>query len=105
MTDEVKTFIDKLAQNDMLGAGDAFKDALRSKVGDALDTKRQDVAGSMFKAEPHSDPKPDVSGTGTFTQDGQVEPTGNNAVQEPAEPAQEVPNEAEPVDTGTTEVQ
>src|SRR6056300_924017 len=98
MTDEVKTFIDKLSQNDMIGAGDAFKDALRTKMGDALDTKRQDIASGMFKAEPHSDPKPEISGTGTFTRDGQVEPTGNNAVQEPA---QEVPNEVEPVDTGT----
>ena len=36
MSEEVKNFIDKMAQNDMVGAGDAFKDALRSKVGDAL---------------------------------------------------------------------
>ena len=76
MSEEVKQFIDKMAQNDMVGAGDAFKDALRSKVGDALDVKRQDTASALFKAEPHSDPKPEISGTGTFTQDGQVEPTG-----------------------------
>ena len=76
MSEEVKQFIDKMAQNDMVGAGDAFKDALRSKVGDALDVKRQDTASALFKAEPHSDPKPEISGTGTFTKDGQVEPTG-----------------------------
>ena len=70
MSEEVKNFIDKMAQNDMVGAGDAFKDALRSKVGDALDVKRQDTASAMFKAEPHSDPKPEIAGTGTFTQDG-----------------------------------
>jgi hypothetical protein len=40
MSEEVKNFIDKLAQNDMVGAGDAFKDALRSKVGDALEDKK-----------------------------------------------------------------
>ena len=79
MTEEVKNFIDKLAKNDMVGAGDAFKDALRSKVGDSLDKQRQYVAGTMFKAEPHSDPKPEISGTGTFTKDGQVEPTGASA--------------------------
>ena len=79
MTEEVKNFIDKLAKNDMVGAGDAFKDALRSKVGDSLDKQRQDVAGTMFKAEPHSDPKPEISGTGTFTPDGKIEPTGANA--------------------------
>ena len=47
MSEEVKNFIDKMAQNDMVGAGDAFKDALRAKVGDQLDVKRQDVAGNM----------------------------------------------------------
>ena len=86
MSEEVKNFIDKMAQNDMVGAGDAFKDALRSKVGDALDVKRQDTASAMFKAEPHSDPKPEISGTGTFTQDGQVEPTGANAQAQETQP-------------------
>ena len=76
MSEEVKDFIDKMAKNDMVGAGDAFKDALRSKMGDALDKQRQDIAGNMFKAQAHSDPKPEISGTGTFTKDGQVEPTG-----------------------------
>ena len=79
MSEEVKQFIDKMAKHDMVGAGDAFKDALRAKVGDQLDVKRQDVAGNMFQAQPHSDPKPEIAGTGTFTQDGQVEPTGANA--------------------------
>jgi len=99
MSEEVKSFIDKLAQNDMVGAGDAFKDALRAKVGDQLDAQRQDIAGTMFKVEPHSDPKPEIEGTGTFTQDGQVEPTGANAV----EP--EVSNEAEPVSAEQPDVQ
>ena len=65
MSEEVKNFIDKLAQNDMVGAGDAFKDALRSKVGDALETQRKELAGVLFQgqveAEPHSDPKPEVA--------------------------------------------
>ena len=79
MSEEVKDFIDKMAQNNMVGAGDAFKDALRSKMGDALDKQRQDIAGNMFKAQPHSDPKPEISGTGTFNKDGTIEPTGANA--------------------------
>ena len=79
MSEEVKDFIDKLAQNNMVGAGDAFKDALRAKMGDALDKQRQDIAGNMFKAQPHSDPKPEISGTGTFNKDGTIEPTGANA--------------------------
>ena len=55
----------------------------------------------MFKAEPHSDPKPEISGTGTFTQDGQVEPTG--AETQPETP--EVSNaESQPADTDATGV-
>ena len=100
MTEEVKNFIDKLAKNDMVGAGDAFKAALRSKVGDSLDKQRQDVAGTMFKAEPHSDPKPEISGTGTFTQDGQVEPTGKEAQVETQPETPEVSDaESQPVST------
>ena len=106
MSEEVKQFIDKMAQNDMVGAGDAFKDALRSKVGDALDVKRQDTAGAMFKAEPHSDPKPEIAGTGTFTQDGQVEPTGREAQVETQPETPEVSNaESQPVSTEPTDVQ
>ena len=103
MSEEVKQFIDKMAKNDMVGAGDAFKDALRAKVGDQLDVKRQDVAGNMFQAQPHSDPKPEIAGTGTFTQDGQVEPTGANAQEtQPETPevsdAESQPASAEPAD-------
>ena len=58
MSEEVKSFIDQIANGDNAAAGDAFKDALRMKVGDALDNHRKDVANSMFngQAEPHSDP-------------------------------------------------
>ena len=112
--DEVKSFIDKLAANDNVGAGDAFKDALRAKVGDQLDAKRQEVAGTLFKAEPHSDPKPEIAGTGTFEKDGSVTPTGKEAaadaqpeapVEEPAGQEQEVSNEAEPVSAEQPAVQ
>ena len=81
MSDEVKNFIDKIADGDNAAAGDAFKDALRMKVGDALDAHRQEVAGNMFngtiEAQPHSDPKPEVADPGTFNQDGSVAPTTN----------------------------
>ena len=103
MSEEVKSFIDKLAQNDMVGAGDAFKDALRAKVGDQLDAKRQEVASSLFKAEPHSDQKPEIAGTGTFTRDGEVEPTGANT--QIQEPTPEVNNEVEPVSGEQPDVQ
>ena len=65
-----------------------------------MDKQRQDVAGTMFKAEPHSDPKPEISGTGTFTQDGQVEPTGKEAQVETQPETPEVSDaESQPVST------
>ena len=79
MSEEVKDFIDKMAQNNMVGAGDAFKDALRAKMGDALDKQRQDIAGNMFKAQPHSDPKPEIADPGVFNADGSVSPTPTDA--------------------------
>ena len=81
MSEEVKNFIDKLADGDNADAGEAFKDALRAKVGDALDIRRKELAGSLFngknesgefEAEAHSDPKPDIADIGTFNQDGSV---------------------------------
>jgi len=79
MSEETKAFIDKLAAGDNAGAGDAFKDALRVKVGQTLDNHRKDMAGNMFnqanpipEAEAHSDPKPEIADPGTFTKDGQV---------------------------------
>ena len=104
MSEEVKQFIDKMAKNDMVGAGDAFKDALRAKVGDQLDVKRQDVAGNMFQAQPHSDPKPEIAGTGTFTQDGQVEPTGANAQETQPETPEVSDTESQPANTDATGV-
>ena len=79
MSEETKAFIDKLADGDNAGAGEAFKDALRSKVGSQLDQARKDMAGNLFngniEAEPHSDPKPEVADVGTFTKEGEVVPT------------------------------
>ena len=74
MSEEVKSFIDQIANGDNAAAGDAFKDALRMKVGDALDNHRKDVANSMFngQAEPNSDPKPVIADPGTFNADGSV---------------------------------
>ena len=41
---ETKDIIDALSDGDNLGAETAFKDTIASKVGDALETKRVDVA-------------------------------------------------------------
>ena len=79
MSEETKAFIDKLAAGDNAAAGDAFKDALRLKVGNQLDQARKDMAGNLFngnvEAEPHSYPKPEIADPGTFTKEGEVVPT------------------------------
>ena len=81
MSDEVKNFIDQIQAGNNADAGEAFKDALRAKVGSALDAHRQEVASNLFngtvEAEPHSDPKPVIADPGTFNQDGSVSPTLN----------------------------
>ena len=101
MSEEVKQFIDKMAKNDMVGAGDAFKDALRAKVADSLDKQRVDVAGKIFNGvEPmaHSDPKPVVTDpapeteTVMDTQGNEVQFTDNG--NEQPTPESEVPVEA-----------
>ena len=42
--ENVKDFVDSIASGDNLSAETHFKNALAKKVGDALETKRQDVA-------------------------------------------------------------
>ena len=79
INDNTKNFIDQLANGNSADAGEAFKDALRGKVADALDNARKDIAGNMFngtvEAQPHSDPKPVIADPGTFNPDGSVSPT------------------------------
>ena len=42
--DKVKDFVDSIASGDNLAAETHFNNALAAKVGDALETKRVDVA-------------------------------------------------------------
>jgi len=42
-------FVSALSDKNMMGAEDAFKNAMSSKVGDALEDKRKEVAGSFVK--------------------------------------------------------
>ena len=46
---ETKDIIDALSNGDNLGAEKAFKDTIASKVGDALETKRKEVAGTFVR--------------------------------------------------------
>jgi len=48
MSEEVKNFVDQLAAGDNAGAGEAFKDALRVKVGTTLDAHRKNTASNML---------------------------------------------------------
>ena len=85
MSENTKAFIDNLEAGNNADAGEAFKSALRDKMGNALDAKRQELAASLFhktgepEAEPHSDPKPEIADVGTFSQDGQVQVAGDPA--------------------------
>ena len=83
MSENVKNFIDNLEVGKNADAGEAFKSALRDKMGDALDARRKELSASLFnqkesgevEAEPHSDPKPEIADPGTFTKEGEVVPT------------------------------
>ena len=87
MSENVKNFIDNLEAGKNADAGEAFKSALRDKMGDALDARRKELSASLFnqkesgevEAEPHSDPKPEIADVGTFTQDGQVQTTADQS--------------------------
>jgi len=79
MSEHVKNFIDQVAGGNNVDAGEAFKDALRNKIGDALDAKRKELASSLFnkadatpEAQSFSDPKPEIADPGTFNPDGSV---------------------------------
>ena len=47
---ETKDIIDALSDGDNLGAEKSFKDTIASKVGDALETKRKEVANTFVKS-------------------------------------------------------
>ena len=47
---ETKDIIDALSTGDNLGAEKAFKDTIASKVGDALETKRKEVANTFVQS-------------------------------------------------------
>ena len=47
---ETKDIIDALQNGDNLGAEQAFKDTINAKVGDALETKRKEVANTLVQS-------------------------------------------------------
>ena len=51
MSEQVKNFIDALSNGNQDGAGEAFKDALRMKVGDSLEARRKEIANTLFQSK------------------------------------------------------
>ena len=47
---ETKDIIDALSDSDNLGAEKAFKNTINTKVADALETKRKEVANTFVKS-------------------------------------------------------
>ena len=47
---ETKDIINALESGDNLGAEQAFKDTINAKVGDALETKRKEVANTFVQS-------------------------------------------------------
>jgi hypothetical protein len=56
---ETKDIIDALSDGDNLGAEKAFKDTISKKVGDALETKRKEVANTFVKSTETKDEEGD----------------------------------------------
>ena len=60
--DNVVKMVDSLAADDNVAAQGAFKDALASKIGTALDNKRQTVAKDWLNAAQDSEAIKDAAG-------------------------------------------
>tara|TARA_B100000073_G_C23537109_1_gene494452 strand:+ start:324 stop:617 length:294 start_codon:yes stop_codon:yes gene_type:complete len=79
MSEQIKNFINNIYNDKSSDAGEDFKDAIRAKVGDALDTRRKEMSKSMFNQKqgeweesPYNEPKPEIADPGTFAPDGTV---------------------------------
>jgi len=79
MSEQIKSFISNVYKDNNIDAGEDFKDAIRAKVGDALENKRKELSQALFKAQqgefeqaPHNVGKPEVAEPGTFAPDGTV---------------------------------
>ena len=105
MSEDVKNFVDALATGDNAEAGEAFKTALRDKVGAQLDDRRKELASNLFigEAEAHSEPKPHVADPSAETEtmlntDGQPIQFANaqGELETPAAPEGEVVEPATP---------
>ena len=110
MSENTKAFIDNLEAGNNADAGEAFKSALRDKMGDALDIKRKELAASLFnketpEAETFSDPKPEYAGTNDRT-DAIYDTEGQQITFEPNDaPQPEAEAPQAPVEVAADETQ
>ena len=74
MSEHIKKFVDDLSNGNNADAGEAFKDALRAKVGDALEVRRQEMATNLFDTAAISDPKPEVVDPSPETVPAEMQP-------------------------------
>ena len=56
----VNNMVNSLVDGDNIAAQDSFKNALSSKIGDALDDKRKDLAGTIMSKKVEA-PKDDTN--------------------------------------------
>ena len=104
MSEQVKSFIDKLSTGDNTEAGEAFKDALRAKVGDALEVRRQEMASNLFDTAAISDPKPEVIDPSPETVPAEMKTDAGEEGTEAEAPVEQPSAEAEaPVETDDAE--
>ena len=50
-----KEFVDAIANSNNLEAEDAFKSAMQSKIGDALETKRKEISKTYAQTVPKTE--------------------------------------------------
>ena len=89
--DNVVKMVNSLADDDNVAAQSAFKDALASKIGTALDDKRQTVAKDWLNAAKDLEATKDAAGLDKIS--GAIAPSGLGV--EPEKPEDETAPEVE----------
>ena len=84
--DNVVKMVNSLAADDNVAAQGAFKDALASKIGTALDGKRQTVAKDWLNAAQDLEATKDAAGLDKVA--GAIAPSVLGAEVEPTEPVE-----------------
>ena len=87
--DNVVKMVNSLAADDNVAAQGAFKDALASKIGTALDDKRQGVAKDWLNAAQDSEAIKDAAGLDKVSGAISTPLLGQKSQEEPEKPEEE----------------